>query len=140
MLQPQGRKLPFESLDLASLRHKRLALPRQIGLKGRQSVPLLGGERLCLSETGRELVDSNVLARNESTYVVTFLCGRGEFGRSLRQGALKCSEIGAAFAHPGWLARADERARRLAASAGEYGGELQQAASARLALWQQAGG
>jgi DNA-binding SARP family transcriptional activator/tetratricopeptide (TPR) repeat protein len=49
-------------------------------------------------------------------------------------------EIGAAFAHPGWLARADERARRLAASAGEYGGELQHAASARLALWQQAGG
>lgn len=57
MLQPQGRKRPFETLDLASLRHKRLALPRQIGLKGRQSVPLLGGERLCLSETGRELVD-----------------------------------------------------------------------------------
>ncbi len=48
-------------------------------------------------------------------------------------------EIGAAFAHPGWLARADERARCLAASAGEYGGDLQRAVSARLAFWRQTG-
>ena len=46
MLKPEGRKLPFQTLDRGGLRRERLALPRYAGFKRRQSVALFGGERL----------------------------------------------------------------------------------------------
>ena len=97
-LQPQSRKFSFQTLDRGGVRRKRFALPRDLGLKRRQSFPLPGGKRLLLRETGRKHVDLGILARNQSACVVTFLCRGGEFGRSLRQGALKRGELGNTFA------------------------------------------
>ena len=49
-------------------------------------------------------------------------------------------ELGAAFANPGWLTRAEDRVSRLAALAGERAGQLRKAADARLAGWRQQAG
>ena len=98
MLELQRRKFPFEAFNLSGLRGECLSLPCHIGLKPRQSLPLLADLRLSLLETCRKLIDLNVLARDKSACVVTFLCCRGEFRRSLRQGSLKRGNFGAAFA------------------------------------------
>lgn len=47
-------------------------------------------------------------------------------------------EVAADFASPAWLARAGERADRLASQAGDYADVLRQAAGKRLAAWQAA--
>ncbi len=48
-------------------------------------------------------------------------------------------EIAAAFGQARWIARAEDRARKLAAGAGDHADQLRRTASARLAEWQQAG-
>jgi DNA-binding SARP family transcriptional activator len=49
-------------------------------------------------------------------------------------------ELGAAFANPAWLRRAEDRASRLASQAGEHAASLRQAADARLADWRRQAG
>jgi hypothetical protein len=47
-------------------------------------------------------------------------------------------DVAAAFASPDWLARAEERAARLAGQAGDYADVLRQAAGKRLQAWRAA--
>jgi DNA-binding SARP family transcriptional activator/tetratricopeptide (TPR) repeat protein len=49
-------------------------------------------------------------------------------------------ELGAAFGHPAWLSRAEERVSRLAGQAGEHAAELRRTADARFADWRQHAG
>ena len=49
-------------------------------------------------------------------------------------------ELGAAFGHPAWLNRAEDRVARLAGQAGEHAGGLRRVADARLADWRRHAG
>ena len=98
MLKLQGRKLSFQVCDRLGLHGERFFLQRQVGLKRRQSVPLLGGERIGFPQCCRELMNLGVFPLNESARVVGFLCCRGELSRRLRQGTLKCGDFVAVFA------------------------------------------